>query len=107
MTMMVMVMVAVFPIQRVMADERRSRTPKNLLDKLKVASSRDPSGVVAINRECYGSKCSTFYINTIEYLPWLVPLCPPSHPWLVFQHGNSLGILCSTSASYYEGPFWL
>jgi hypothetical protein len=27
--------------------------PKNLLDKLKIASSRDPSGVVAINRECY------------------------------------------------------
>jgi hypothetical protein len=45
---------------------------KKSLDKLKVSIESRSVGVVEINRECYGSKCSTFYINTIEYLPWLV-----------------------------------
>jgi hypothetical protein len=40
--------------------------PKNLLDKLKVASSRDPSGVVAINRECYGKQAVPSISTTLS-----------------------------------------
>jgi hypothetical protein len=42
--------------------------PQNLLDKLKVASSRDPSGVVAINRECYGKQ-----VQCLLYQHYRVP----------------------------------
>jgi hypothetical protein len=37
--------------------------PKKSLDKLKVKSSRDPSGVVAINRECYGKVQYLLYLQ--------------------------------------------
>jgi hypothetical protein len=53
------------------------------------------------SRVLRGSKCSAFYINTIEYLPWLVPLCPPSHPCCWCSNMETrLEFLCSTSASW-------
>jgi hypothetical protein len=74
---------------------------KNLLDKLKVTSSRDPSGAVEINRECYGKQ-----VQYLLYQHYRVPtMVGPTLPRLVIlcwcsNMETRLEFLCSTSASW-------
>jgi hypothetical protein len=70
--------------------------PQNLLDKLKIASSRDPSGVVAINREytapgkqvLYTTSKSGYSLTLFSTL--LIPLDLPSSPLVLCCFAVSL-----------------
>jgi hypothetical protein len=108
MTMMVMVMV--FPIQRVMADERRLVYGEHQ----KIFWTSEGKHRVEIRPELSKSIESVTEASAVPSISTLSStyhgwshFCPPSHPLLlVFQHGNSLGIsLLNKCKLNYEGPF--
>jgi hypothetical protein len=74
-------------------------SPKSF-GQIEVASSRDPSELSQSIESVTGSKCN-FFSNTIEYLPWLDPTLPASHPCCWCSNMETrLEFLCSTSASW-------